>query len=42
MSALTVTESESHRRPYETVAPDQVPLYDLVSGKGPAHKRAAD
>ncbi len=30
-------ESESHRRPYETVAaPDQVPLYDLVLVKGPA------
>ena len=38
MFASTATESlsETHRRPYETVAaPDQVPLYDLVSVKGP-------
>ncbi len=38
MFASTATESlsETHRRPYETVAaPDQVPLYDLVPVKGP-------
>ena len=38
MFASTAPESlsESHRRPYETVAaPDQVPLYDLVPVKGP-------
>ena len=36
MFASTRVESDSHRRPYETVAaPDQVPLYDLVPVKGP-------
>ena len=38
MSASTATESESERRhrPYEiVVASDQVPVYDLVSVKGP-------
>lgn len=36
MSHSVVVENESHRRPYETVsASDQVPLYDLVTVKGP-------
>ena len=35
-SPATESESESHRRPYETLAtPDQVPLYDMVPVKGP-------
>ena len=36
-SAATEIQRDSQRRPYETVtAPDQVPLYDLVSVKGPS------
>ena len=36
-SPVTESERESPRRPYETVAaPDQIPLYALVSVKGPA------
>ena len=36
MSASPAIESESHHRPYETLAaPDLVPLYDLVQVKGP-------
>ena len=36
-SAEIENQSDSHRRPYETVAaPDQVPLYDLVAVRGPA------
>ena len=39
-SPATESERETHRRPYETVvAPDQVPLYDLVAVKGPAGER---
>ncbi len=36
-SPATESQSENHRRPYETVAtPDEVPLYDLVPIWGPA------
>ena len=36
MSASAIIDTESPRRPYETVAsPDQVPHYELVPAKGP-------
>lgn len=39
MFTSAAPESESPRRPYETVdSPDQVPLYDLVPVKGPEGK----